>query len=134
MNILFVCNGNVARSQEAELFFNTLTQDENTHATSGGINVKLGKPIDPLVVEVMKEIGFDISAATRKFTDETMVSGADLIVSFKPAEELPDFIRNHNNVSYWNVPDPQAQSIEFHREVRDTVRQKVTDLIEELNE
>ena len=50
MNVLFVCNGNVARSQEAEIFFNTLKEKDDTIARSGGINVKLGKSIDPLVI------------------------------------------------------------------------------------
>lgn len=132
MKILFVCNGNVARSQEAELFFNALKHDNNSLASSGGVNVKLGKLIDPLVVEVMDEIGYDISGAVRKFADGKMAQDADIVVSFKPEDELPDFIRNHPNVRYWKVADPQAQPIEFHREVRDAVQQKVTDLIEQL--
>ena len=132
MNVLFVCNGNVARSQEAELFFNSLKTDANSRATSGGINVKIGKPIDPLVIEVMSEIGYDIASAVRKFADEKMVNQADLIVSFKPENELPDYVNNHKNVRYWNVADPQHQSIEFHRNVRDEVRKNVETLIKEL--
>ena len=132
MNVLFVCNGNVARSQEAELFFNTLKQNDDSRATSGGINVKVGKPIDPLVVEAMNEISYDISKAVRKFADEAMARDADLVVSFKPEDELPDFLRVHPNIRYWKVDDPQAQPIEFHREVRNEVKQKVTNLIKEL--
>lgn len=132
MNILFVCNGNVARSQEAELFFNVLKHDSNSVAMSGGINVRIGKPIDPLVVEVMNELSHDISGAVRKFTDEAMAGSADLVISFKPADELPEFLKNHANIRYWNVADPQAQPIEFHREVRNEVKNKVTKLIAEL--
>ena len=132
MNVLFVCNGNVARSQEAELFFNTLKHDEKSFATSGGINVKLDKPIDPLVVEVMNEAGYDITGATRKFTTEDMASTADLVVSFKPANELHDFLKDHTNIRYWSVDDPQAQPIEFHRRVRNEVKESVANLIEEL--
>lgn len=134
MNILFVCNGNVARSQEAEIFFNTLKHDSGSIATSGGINVKLGKPIDPLVIETMKELGYDISNATRKFADEAMASTADLVVSFKSADELPEFLKNHANIRYWNVADPQAQPIEFHRKVRDEVKEKVINLVKELSQ
>lgn len=133
MNVLFVCNGNVARSQEAELFFNALKHDEKSFATSGGINVKLGKPIDPLVIEVMNEAGYDITGATRKFTTEEMAKAADLVVSFKPADELPDFLRNHTNIRHWSVDDPQAQPIDFHRQVRDEVRTYIVSLVEELH-
>jgi protein-tyrosine-phosphatase len=76
MKVLFICNGNVARSQESELFFNALENDEQSFARSGGVDVKLGKPIDPLVVEVMDEIGYDLSNVQRKFVDKNMVEGS----------------------------------------------------------
>lgn len=133
MKVLFVCNGNVARSQEAELFFNALKQDKQSTAESGGINVKIGKPIDPFVIEVMNEVGYDISSSRRKFIDEKMVEKADLVVSFKPRNELPEYIQGHKNVRYWNVADPQHQTVEFHRQIRDNVKKKTEDLIKELN-
>ena len=132
MNILFVCNGNVARSQEAEIFFNTLRHDEQSMARSCGINIKPGKPIDPLVVEVMGEIGYDTSSAWRKEIDETMVAGTDLIISFKPKAELPEYIRRCSNVRYWDIADPRQQPIEFFREIRDSVKKNVEELINEL--
>jgi arsenate reductase len=132
MNVLFVCNGNVARSQEAELFFNTFKSDTGSAAKSGGINVKIGKPIDPTVIEVMNEAGYNISSAVRKVADEKLVDEADLIVSLKPKDELPTYIKNHRNVRYWTIADPQHQSTDFHRKVRDSVRNKVENLIMEL--
>lgn len=132
MEILFVCNGNVARSQEAELFFNALKTDSQSLAISAGVNAMPGKPIDPLVVEAMDELGYDVSNAQRKLIDENMVNSADLIVSFKPKDELPEYIQRHNNVRYWNVADPQHQPIEFHRRVRDNVMKSIEDLIKEL--
>jgi arsenate reductase len=131
MNVLFVCNGNVARSQEAEAFFNDLSEDDI--AASAGVNVKVGKPIDPLVVQVMKEEGFNLKYATRKFWDEEMVAKAGLIISFKPADELPPELKDSGNIRYWKVEDPQHQPIEFHRKIRDEVRSRVTDLISELD-
>jgi len=129
MNVLFICNGNVARSQEAELFFNTLSK--KNHAQSAGINVEVGKPIDPLVTEVMDELGYSMEHAERKFADEALVDVADLIVSFKPFDELPDSIRQRENIRYWNVPDPQHQPTEFHRKVRDTIKRNVEELVKE---
>ncbi len=131
MNILFVCNGNVARSQEAEAFFNATKSNVDDVATSGGINVKLDKPIDPFVVDVMKELGYDLSSAKRKFATEVMVRSANRIVSFKPANELPDFIREHEDIIYWQVADPQHRTIAFHRGVRDEVQSRVAHLLEE---
>lgn len=131
MKILFICDGNVARSQEAELFVNILSGGEH-EAVSAGVNPKIGKLIDPLVVTVMKEIGYNMDTAVRKPIDEAAVSDADIIISFKPAEELPEFVQRKDNVRYWNVADPARQSIEFHREIRDLVKSKVESLLAEM--
>jgi len=131
MNVLFICNGNVARSQEAEAFFNDLSDDDI--ATSAGINVKVGKPIDPLVIEVMEEDGYSLKNAERKFWDEAMIAKAGLIVSFKPENELPAELRESGKIRYWKVDDPQHQPIEFHRQVRDEIKAKVKELISELD-
>lgn len=131
MKILFICDGNVARSQEAELFVNTLSGGRH-QAVSAGVNPKIGKPIDPLVVEVMKEIGYRMNASVRKPIDKAVAENVDMIISFKSAEELPEFIRHRDNIRYWNVADPARQSIEFHREVRDLVKSKVESLLAEI--
>jgi arsenate reductase len=127
MKILFICDGNVARSQEAELFVNKLSDGKHL-ATSAGVNPKVGKPIDPMVIEVMKEIGYSMNSSVRKPIDKVVTDNADVIVSFKPAEELPEFVRQRK-VQYWNVADPARQSIEFHRETRDLVKFKVESLL-----
>jgi arsenate reductase len=129
MHVLFVCNGNVARSQEAEAFFNKLSEGAGNTATSAGINVKIGKPIDPNVIEVMSEIGYDLSSAKRKYIDKSMVDSAHVIISFKAKEELPDYVLVHKNIMFWDVPDPQHQDLEFHRKVRDTVKANIEHLL-----
>jgi arsenate reductase (thioredoxin) len=130
MNYLFICNGNVARSQEAEVFFNAKKTAEMDTVQSAGINVKLGKPIDPLVVEVMNEVGYDVSDAERKLLTEDMVTVADKVISFKPVEELPDYLQIRKaDIELWEVPDPQHQPIEFHRKVRDDISARVLALI-----
>jgi protein-tyrosine-phosphatase len=131
MKILFICDGNVARSQEAELFLNTLANGKH-RAFSAGVNPTLGKPIDPLVVKVMNEIGYSMDASVRKAIDPQVVSAVDIIVSFKPAEELPAFVRQLDNVRYWQVADPKGQSEDFHRQTRDLVRSHVEKLLTEL--
>lgn len=129
MNYLFICNGNVARSQEAEYFLNDLAEDDI--AKSAGINVKVGKPIDPLVLEVMQEIDYGMPGAFRKAITEAMADWADKIISFKPLDELPDYIQKRkNDAEFWNVPDPQHQQIEFHRKVRDDILGRIENLLQ----
>lgn len=116
--------------QEAEVYFNPLTTTNN--AKSAGVNVKIGKPIDPFVISVMKEVGFNLENNYRKLASKDLVNDADLIISFKPSDELPELIRSHKKIRYWTVPDPQHQSIEFHREVRDAINIRVKELVEEI--
>ena len=130
MKYLFVCNGNVARSQQAEAFFNALNTSTSDTALSAGVNVIVGKPIAPDVVYVMREIGFDMSGAVRKFVTEDMANDADRIISFKPFDELPDYLQvRKTDIEFWEVPDPRHQSIEFHRKVRDDIKARVTQLV-----
>jgi protein-tyrosine-phosphatase len=131
MNILFICDGNVARSQEAELFVNKLSNGKH-HAVSAGVNPKIGKPIDPLVIEAMREVGYTMDASVRKPINEAVADKADMIISFKPAEELPEFVQHYGNVRYWSVADPARQSIEVHRKVRNLVKAKVESLLSEI--
>ncbi len=129
MKYLFICNGNVARSQEAEYFFNDLSEDDT--AQSAGINVKVGKPIDPLVLEVMQEVDYGMVGVFRKFLTQDMVKKADKIISFKPLGELPDYVQERGvDVEFWDVPDPQHQPVEFHRKVRDDIRNRVANLLQ----
>lgn len=130
MNYLFICNGNVARSQEAEVFFEAHKTNDADTAQSAGVNVKLGKPIDPLVVEVMKEVGFDLSRNERKFVNEDVAHHADRIISFKPIEQLPAYLQSRRqDIELWEVPDPQHQPIGFHRQVRDDIAARVIELV-----
>lgn len=128
MKILFICDGNVARSQEAALFLHTLSGGKH-QAFSAGVNPKIGKPIDPTVVEVMQEIGYSMKGCVRKHIDPEAVKAVDMVVSFKPASELPEFVRNLNNVRYWDIADPRQAPIDVHRKTRDLVKAKVEALL-----
>lgn len=53
IRVLFICGHNSGRSQMAEAFLNDLAGDK-IHVESAGLEPK---PINPLVVEVMHELG-----------------------------------------------------------------------------
>ena len=131
MKILFICDGNVARSQEAEIFLNVLSHGKHV-ARSAGVNPKLNKPIDPVVTQVMQELGYSMDTNIRKLIDKNIVADSDIVISFKPANELPDFVQHHQNIQYWEVPDPARQSVQFHRYVRDLVKSRVESLLAEI--
>ena len=57
--VLFICGHNSGRSQMAEAFFNDIAGDR-IHVESAGLKPK---PINPLVVDVMQEIGYKVTAS-----------------------------------------------------------------------
>jgi len=59
IRVLFICGHNSGRSQMAEAFLNDMAGNQ-FHVESAGLEPK---PVNSLVVEVMEEIGFDLSKA-----------------------------------------------------------------------
>jgi arsenate reductase len=126
--VLFVCTENAGRSQMAEALFNKYAKSR-FRAISAGIVP--GKQVNPLVMEVLKEIGIDISGNKPKLVTNEMIKEADKIITmgcetdFCPANFLP-------KVEDWALEDPKGKSIEEIREIRDKIDRKVKALIQKL--
>ncbi len=116
----------------AEAFYNSFTKTQD--ATSAGVdllNSVKGEDLSvpDLVVEVMKEAGYDLEGKERKLLTEEMVINADKVVVMTDYA-LPDYVRGSSKVEYWNeIPDAVRTPLENHRMVRDMVEKRVKDLI-----
>jgi arsenate reductase len=124
--ILFVCVENAGRSQMAEAFANHYGKGKLVASSAG---VMLADRVNPLVVEVMKEKGIDISENKPKLLTTQMVQEADQIITmgcsvekFCPAPLL-------KNVIDWALEDPKGKTIETVREIRDEIETRVLKLI-----
>lgn len=130
MNTLFICLGNVARSQMAEAFYNHLAP--TAHAVSAGCldftPAKYGHPINE-VIKVMQEEGIDVSGAVVKQVNLAMVNSADQLIVLCKKSECPDYIQNSGKVQFWEINDPFGSSLENFRSIRNQIKAKVTDLI-----
>jgi len=75
--ILFLCTKNSVRSQMAEGLMNHLRGDQ-FEAYSAGVEPYL---VHPYAIEVMREIGIDISTQRSKHIDEFISTTIDYVVS-----------------------------------------------------
>lgn len=118
----------------AEIYYNSFTKSSD--ASSAGVldftPLKYGHPAKE-VIQVMKEDGIDISQKIVKFIKKEMVDNADKIFIMCRKEECPDFLLNSSKIIFWNIDDPYGMDLENHRRIRNEVKERVIQLIKELN-
>jgi len=104
--ILFLCTGNSARSQIAEVLLQRMSEG-TVEAASAGSNPK---PLHPNAVRVMRKRGIDISANRTKHLDEFVSHRFDFVITLcdRVREVCPDF-PSHPELVHWSVPDPALE-------------------------
>jgi arsenate reductase len=125
--IVFVCVENARRSQMAEGFANAFGQGR-LEVYSGGSSPS--SQIDPLVIKVMKEKGIDLSSKKPKGLDDLPPVEMDYLVTMGCEETCPALLAKKMIV--WEIPDPKGKPIDFFREVRDIIENRVKALFEEI--
>jgi arsenate reductase len=125
--IVFVCVENARRSQMAQGFAEVLGQGEIEAYSAGS---RPGFAIDPLVIEVMKEKGIDLSSKKPKGLDDLPPIEMDYLVSMGCEETCPAVLAK--KIIEWEIPDPKGKPIEVFREVRDILENRVKNLFEEI--
>ncbi|MFN8713764.1 MAG: arsenate reductase ArsC [Bacteroidota bacterium] len=138
INVLFVCIHNSARSQMAEAFLNHFGNG-HFHAQSAGIEP--GK-LNPVVIEAMYEVGFDISGNATKSVDDMLCSKQlfDYVITVcdeASAERCPVFPGPGKRL-HWGFPDPssfegtQAEKFARTAEVRNSISLRVQEFVKEI--
>ena len=133
--VLFVCIHNSARSQMAEAFLNKIGGDF-FEAESAGLEA--GK-LNPFVVEVMKEIGYDLSQNKTKSVFDFYKAGKtyDYVITVcdpEAAERCPVFPGKVERL-HWGFRDPSAfqgtdeEKRAFTRQVRDEIKKAVEEFV-----
>ena len=128
--VVFVCVHNAGRSQMAEAFFNRFAKGK-AQAFSAG--TQPADDVNPIAATVMKEIGIDISANKPKILTLEMVQSADRVITMgcgdDPAGICPARIVETED---WALEDPKGKPVEKVREIRDTIKNRVTRLVQEI--
>ena len=142
--VLFVCNANVVRSQMAQAFYNHFTKTQN--ADSAGVNAEkyptakiptvadfdahlVAKNLDPLaVIDLMREKGIEVGASQRTQLTKDMLRNYDLVVNIANRNQTPDWLKG-DNVVWWKIEDPHAESRELAELACDEIEKRVKRLI-----
>jgi len=109
----------------ATAFFNQLADPARAHAQAAGTTP--ADRVHPEVVEVMREVGLDLSQARPQLLTAERAAGAAHLVTMGCGEECP-YIPGAK-VQDWALDDPKGQPIARVREVRDEIRRRVTDFV-----
>ena len=128
LHLLFVCVGNSCRSAMAEGLARALGGDRVRASSAGAVPAEL---VAPKAVQVMEELGIDISSQRPKLITGELVDAADEVFimgcdarSVCPAAFLERAID-------WELEDPMGQGVEKYREARDLIRQHIEGLLRE---
>jgi len=125
--VLFVCTHNAGRSQMAAALLD--------HQAAGRVRVTSAgsQPADqlnPAVVQAMAEIGLDISREFPKPLTSEKVQAADVVITMGCGDACP--IYPGKRYEDWDLPDPAGLSIDAVRPIRDTIRDRVGILLNDL--
>jgi arsenate reductase len=125
--IVFICVENARRSQMAEAFADAFGQGK-LEVYSAGSRPSL--EIDPLVIEVMKEKGIDLTAKRPKGLNDLPPIEMDYLVTMGCEETCPAVPTK--KIIEWEIPDPKGKSINIVRNVRDMIDEKVRAFLKEI--
>jgi arsenate reductase (thioredoxin) len=132
--VLFLCTGNAARSQMAEAIARTF-HAQAVDAVSAG-SYPTGR-VHPMAIEVMEEMGADMSEATSKSAQDFIAQEFDAVVTVcdSAAADCPNW-PGAKRIEHWSIVDPTWGDPGYAHErfaaTRDDLRARIATLVAEL--
>ena len=125
---LFVCRHNAGRSQMSQALFERAARGRHTGQSAG---TTPAEHVHPEVVEVMHEVGVDLSAVRPRALSRAMVERADVVVTMGCGDACP--VVPGTRRMDWDLPDPAGRPLAEVRVTRDTIAKQVEALVAELD-
>ncbi|MHA1793323.1 MAG: arsenate-mycothiol transferase ArsC [Promethearchaeota archaeon] len=130
--VIFACVGNSCRSQMAEGFARNFFPNNIMIISTG---TRPSSKVNPIAIQVMKEISIDISDQKPKTVTSSMIkeashfisTGCDILDSC-----LVPLVQEEIKIEDWEIEDPIDKDIGFFRQIRDEIERKVLKLREKL--
>jgi arsenate reductase len=110
----------------AAAWFNELANPVKARALSAG--TEPGSRVHPEVLEAMREVGIDLSAARPKLLDDAMLSEATHLITMGCGESCPVAQPGVLRMD-WPLEDPKGKPLPRVREIRDEIKGLVAELI-----
>ena len=127
-SLLMLCVANSARSQMAEGWAKHLFGAQMSVQSAGS------KPsrVNPYAVEVMKEVGIDLTGHASKSVDDIAPVGIDAVITLCAEEVCPVFLGSVRRL-HWAIPDPASseplsreEMLVRFRTARDEIEKRLT--------
>ncbi len=125
--VLFVCVHNAGRSQMAAGLVK-LRSEGRVHVRSAGSDP--GERVNPAVIDAMNEVGVDMAEEFPKPLTDEVVRAADVVITMGCGDACP--IYPGKKYEDWALDDPDGQSLETVRRIRDEIDARVRLLIDQL--
>ena len=129
-SVLFACGMNSVRSPMAEALMKSL-HGSRIYVDSVGVR---SRPVDPFVIEVMKEVGLDVARHKPKTFDTLADTSFDVVIAMSPEAQHKAIEMTRTmacEVEYWPTFDPtivegrRDQTLQAYRDVRDQLLRRI---------
>ena len=125
--VLFVCLHNAGRSQMSRALFERAAAGRHEAESAG---TEPAERVHPEVIEVMREIGVDLSGRTPQKLSDELAEWADVIVTMGCGDACP-YIPGKRYID-WDLPDPKGLPLHEVRALRDDIAHRTEALLTEL--
>jgi arsenate reductase len=125
--VLFVCIQNAGRSQMARALFERAAAGAHESRSAGS---RPAAHVHPEVVEVMRELGIDLSRTVPHLLGHADAEWADVVVTMGCGDECP-YIPGRHYVD-WELDDPAGRPLAEIRRTRDQIGRRIESLLTEL--
>ncbi len=127
-HVLFVCLHNAGRSQMSRALFEHTAAGRHSADSAG---TTPGDRVHPEVLDVMLELGIDLSDRTPQKLTAALAEQADIAITMGCGDQCP-YIPGTRSID-WDLPDPKGQAIDAVRATRDEIKHRVDRLVVELD-
>lgn len=100
--VIFACVHNAGRSQMAAALFNKMANPNRARAISAG--TRPGDRVHTEVMQVMRELGVDLSGAKPQLLTAELAAGASHLVTLGCGEECPYIPAVRSRTGPWRIP------------------------------